>query len=81
MTVTKKIEKSDVATETMKYISDGGEVRADLTNRKNKKTIALMMPVDFLSQMDSMIRSRVGLSRNAWILEAIQEKIERESME
>lgn len=60
-----------------KIISQGGHVSAD-----QKKTgwvsIQLRLSSDMIESIGTSLKDRVGLSRNAWILEAIQEKLKRE---
>ena len=52
--------------------------------RQEKKltepTVNVRVPADLLEQMDELRSKRVGnISRNTWILEAIEDKIELES--
>lgn len=49
--------------------------KADWTN------IQLRISTDLIEKIGSILKERKGLSRNAWILEAIQEKIKRDSHE
>ena len=43
------------------------------------KLVPVRMPEKLLKELDDKIEKRIGLSRNAWILEAIQEKMRREN--
>lgn len=79
MTVKKKIEKNTAFMDPMEYISQGSEVRADEKQKKDRKGLCIYIPTDFLNQIDRTLKKRIGISRNAWILEALQEKIERET--
>lgn len=69
MTVKKKIES---------YIEAGSQVKSD-KKRIYKRQVLVYIPEDFLSSVDDHIKKRIGLSRNAWIVEAIQEKMEKEN--
>lgn len=40
------------------------------------QSVNLRVPINMLQTVDEIVCRRMGLSRNAWILEAIQEKIE-----
>lgn len=66
MTISKKIE--DV-------INRGGQVKTDLEAKKKWKPIQLRIRMDLMEQVDAAVEKRVGFNRNAWILEAIQEKL------
>lgn len=59
-------------------IDRGGEVLADKEDQKKKWTnFTLRIPKDLLEQIDSVLDSRIGISKTGWILEAIQEKLHR----
>ena len=52
------------------------------TKPKRKKKegtsyVQLRVPLELLDQIDYVRKDRIGISRHAWILEAIQEKISR----
>ena len=69
MTIKKKVER---------IISKGGDVASDKEPKKYK-SVLLRIPADFLNLINEEVKKRVGLNRNAWILEAMQEKRERQS--
>lgn len=79
MTVKKKIEKNTPSGDPLAYISQGSEVRADVESKKSRKGLCIYIPTDFLENIDKTLKKRIGISRNAWILEAMQEKMEREN--
>lgn len=79
MTVKKKIDKNDRFSDSLRYINAGGQVRADCESQGFWKMISLRVPLNYLKDIESILKKRLGLSRTAWILEAIQEKLERES--
>lgn len=79
MTVKKKIEKNTLSDDAMHYISQGSEVRADVEKKKSRKGLCIYIPTDFLDKIDKTLKKRIGISRNAWILEALQEKMQRET--
>lgn len=77
MTVTKKVDRNQVSSDALKYISEGASVRLDAVTQKSKKILSLRISSEFLERIDNMVNKRMGLTRNAWIVEAIQEKLER----
>lgn len=79
MSVKKKIDKNSSSPDVIKYITEGAKVRADGDKESLQKTICLRLPIDFLEMIDELVTKRVGLSRNAWILQVIQEKLEKTS--
>ena len=78
MTVKKKIELEITEIDAIKYIKRGAEVKIDSVDLKPIKTISVYIPTDFLEEINLKVKKRVGLSRNAWILEALQDKMEKE---
>lgn len=83
MVVNKKIEKNNEIGDALEYISKGGEVVADRQKdlATEWKTICLRIPMDLLENVDGKVKVRAALTRTAWILEAIQEKLKGESNE
>lgn len=73
MTISKRKRENDLD----KVISSGGHVAADHQQKKESWTsIQLRISNDMIEEIASILKEkRVGLSRNAWILEAIQEKL------
>lgn len=63
-------------------ISRGGEVRSDRNENAEEEAtsvqINLRTPPILVDRIEKALKKRIGLSRNAWILEAIQEKIKRD---
>ena len=81
MAVTKKIEKNPALGDVEAYLSKGGQVQADMESKDNGyhwKTICLRMPNDMLKKVDRKVKRRAALTRTAWILEAIQQKLAAE---
>ena len=82
MVVHKKIEKpsSDLEAERQKIIMKGGHVSSDMQKKEEeRKSIVVRMPSDFLEKIDAAVGKRVGMNRMAWILQAAQEKLERDN--
>lgn len=75
----KKLEQKNVKS-IEEVISCAGTVIADETEKK-KKWInhTLRIRKDLLLQIDIALEHRIGLTKSAWILEAIQEKLKRDS--
>lgn len=82
MVLRAKVEKTDTKTETIdEVISRGGHVLADLDAKKKKEWInfCLRIPVDMLDRIDQELEDRIGISKTGWILEAIQEKLKKQT--
>ncbi len=80
MAVRRPIERQNVSEDEIdRLISKGALVKEDVKEKKTKKfsNINFRIPTDMLNQVDETLQDRVGISRNGWILEAIQEKLKR----
>lgn len=77
MSVKKKIDKNEHILDAAKYIAEGAPVITDHIEKSTSKTICLRLPENFLNMIDSVVNKRVGMNRNAWILQAIQERLEK----
>lgn len=55
-------------------VKKGGEVKEE--SKKEYVVITVKMPKNFLRQVDAQIEKRIGLSRNAWILESMQKNLD-----
>jgi hypothetical protein len=79
MVIKKKLEREETIDQNMrnKIIEKGASVAAD-QDLKEWINISLRITRELIGTIDSGLNTRVGISRNAWILEAIQEKIRRE---
>lgn len=79
MAVRKPLEKfSPINIDAL--ISKGAPVREDNKNTTEKKDatyINLRVPTNMLDNINEAMNERVGISRNAWILEAIHEKLKK----
>lgn len=42
-------------------------------------SLSLRIPEDMLNDIDICVEKRIGLNRTAWILESLQEKLERKN--
>lgn len=54
------------------FINKGGKAKSD---NAEWTMVSLRITKNLLKDLDSMRCNRLGMSRNAWILEAIQEKL------
>jgi hypothetical protein len=83
MAVRKPLKKEEVDVEAL--ISKGAEVIKDNTDKMDKKEkmawkmLNLRIPESMLEEVDKLVEERIGMSRVAWILESIQEKLKRSS--
>lgn len=75
MTIKRKIEKESIdLSKHNEMIMRGAQVVADKEKPKTKwTTICLRITNEMIEQIDK--EKSIGTSRNAWILEAIQQKI------
>lgn len=86
MALSRKLSKQDdskkpsVEALIMKGGSSGAlEEEGEELISEELKRVQLRVPVSKLRQIDRMVRKRPGkLSRHTWIMEAIEEKLERE---
>jgi len=80
MTVKKKNEENDQVLDELRYaiISKGGSVIDDMLTEQDWKKITLRISSEMLKKIKIALTQRPGLTRNAWILEAIHEKINRD---
>jgi len=58
-------------------IEKGGELSSISNDRPKWKTMPLRISIPLLEELNEDLKSRIGMSRNAWILEAIQEKLKK----
>lgn len=60
-------------------IDRGGDVREDkVENKKEWTNFVIRIRKDLLFRVDKILEERIGMSKTAWILEAIQEKLKKE---
>ena len=79
MTVRKPLEKSIREDEIDALIDKGAHVKNDEANSRDEWTnINLRIPKRMLGKINITLSSRIGMTRTSWILEAIQEKLERD---
>ena len=81
MTVKKKIEENSDSLDALRdaIISKGGSVIEDMNSETHWEKITLRISSEMLKQIKETLKGRPGLTRNAWILEAIHEKLHRDS--
>lgn len=75
MVVKKKIEKSVIDS----FVSKGGEVQSDQETKTSIARVTIRLPSKWLDKIDKAVAGRCGMNRNAWLLQAAQEKLEREN--
>ncbi len=68
MTIKKKLEK---------VIEKGGHVAADLKQDKTFSNFNLRLPNELGREIDEALQSLFGVTKTAFILQAIQEKLRR----
>ncbi len=79
MAITRK-PKSQPGVDVETLISKGGSVAKAEPSKPKITPVALRIPTDILERLDYGLESRpVKLPRHTWILEAIVEKLDRES--
>jgi hypothetical protein len=80
MSVSRKPKEKDIE----KFIQGGGSEPTQnnkvISDVKKAQSIKLRIPMDLLEQIDGLVASRKpSPSRHQWILEALYEKVERNS--
>ena len=85
MAITRKPKPASVPDEAavQKLISKGGSVAASTPASEAASqytSVLLRLPTDMLAEMDAAVKRRlpVRISRQAWIIEALQEHLARE---
>lgn len=77
-----KVSEAEIEEIINKGGSTGGDKKIVTPAQRKKKQstsyVQLRLPADLLDQIDSVREDRIGISRHAWILEAIQEKIAKD---
>lgn len=66
------------------FINQGGSTAAAKSEPSNKAeaTVNVRLPVDVLAQVDEVVKQRrARIPRHSWLLEAIYEKLDRETKE
>ena len=67
------------------FISKGGSIPHEPSPAEEERTearINFRLPGDMLAEVDAAIKHRrIRISRNTWLLEAVQEKLDREAMQ
>lgn len=67
--------------EIEKIVNRGGSEPQKKTSRKKRVVINILIPEDFLNDLDDHLnQKRTKPSRIKWILEAIDEKLQREQV-
>lgn len=77
MVLKAKIEKKQSEEKVKEFILKGSEIPTEKT-KKMWVTAYIRMPIALVENVDELRKDRPGISRNAWILEAIKEKIEKD---
>lgn len=73
----RKLEKKESAA-LQEVIDKGGEVAGDRTDQKKKWVFfSLRIRKDILNNIEEALQDRIGISKTGWILEAIQEKLQK----
>jgi hypothetical protein len=81
MAVTRKPKRPDEAS-VQRLINQGGTAAADKPPHDDDSLfpVLLRLPVDMVAQIDAAVRRRrpVRISRQAWIIEALHERLSQE---
>ena len=79
--VEKTPEKNEVDID--KLLSKGAPVKEDMVEVEQEESkwthINFRVPTQMLKKVDEALKDRVGISRNGWLLEAIDEKLKRQN--
>lgn len=79
MQLEKATEDLDKARE--QFIKGGGFVAADVKQQPEKelKSILIRVKQEAVDQIDSLVENSLGMTRTGWILQAIEEKLKKDS--
>lgn len=83
MVVSKKIVKENTNLNIESLILRGGTSGVEIAEQVNEhlkfKRMQLRLPLDKLAQIEKQVKERPGhLSRHTWIMEAIEEKLQKD---
>lgn len=80
MAISKKPQKKDITEkEVLDLINKGGTVAQKEPKPKDKSFLQIRMKPEIIDEIDKIIGKRIiGISRHAWFMEAIEEKIRKE---
>ena len=75
----KSVNRRPRTMEVSQVINRGGSSTKAMDEKK-ERIFNLRVPEEMVEKVDALRKARIGqVSRNTWILEAIEDKIERES--
>ena len=75
----KSVNRRPRTMEVSQVINRGGS-STNAMDEKKERIFNLRVPEEMVEKVDTLRKARTGqVSRNTWILEAIEDKIERES--
>ncbi len=57
------------------------DVQKKYRRRPEVLTVSVRIPLNMLYEIDDVVATRIGLNRHAWILEALQEKLTRKTLD
>jgi len=76
--IVKPIEKAEIDIDEL--LSKGAPVKEDIVLEKEESkwsNVNFRLPTEMLQTVDEVLRDRVGISRNGWLQEAVNEKLLR----
>lgn len=83
MVITKRVTKSDkdLEKERQAIIDRGGNVSGDSTKSVDigRKSVVVRIPIELLEKIDKEVEGLYGMNRTGWLLQAAQEKLERDN--
>jgi hypothetical protein len=84
MVLKRQVEKpsEDLEKAREEFIRGGGLVASDVKKEEAKNEewtkLSLRIKISAIDEIDSKLENKMGLTRTGWILQAIEEKLERE---
>ena len=82
MPITRKPKPATDEAAVQELISKGGSVAAASTGQEAEQLVSVLLriPAPMLARIDASVKRRlpVRISRQAWIIEALQERLSRE---
>ena len=84
MSIARKPQKTSKKTspDIESLINQGGSIAETNKSLVNEKPVSLRIPAGMLAELDNLLQKRtIRMPRHTWILEAVVEKIERETLD
>jgi hypothetical protein len=79
-----EMAEEDLQRAREEFIKGGGLVSCDISDIKHKeewKKIILRVKTEAIMQIDALVENKMGMTRTAWILQAIEDKLKQKDVD